>query len=297
MLRARGPGPLLPVDAGDDAAVLPGGRVVTIDSLVEGVHFHGDADPESLGHKVLAVSVSDILAMGALPDTAFLALSLPQVHLEWVDAFARGLATACAAYGVHLAGGDTTGSPGPRFLSLTLLGQLPRGRAPWTRSGARPGDRLLVTGNLGTAGGAWMRSQPSSEAVAALTRPSPPFGFVRDMPHGLVHAAMDLSDGLAVDLPRLCAASGCGARVQPERLPATPTVAADPERLMLQTRGGEDYQLLLAVPPEAKPALEALAASTDTRLTDVGQMVAEPGAELIGAAWPTPRFAHFGDGS
>ncbi len=297
MLRARGPGPSLPVDAGDDAAVLADGRVVTIDSLVEDVHFRGDADPEALGHKVLAVSVSDILAMGALPDTAFLALSLPQVDLEWIDALARGLAKACASYGVHLAGGDTTGSPGPRFLSLTLLGQLPRGRVPWTRSGARPGDRLLVTGNLGTAGGAWMQRHPSSEAMTALMRPSPPFAFAQGVPNGSVHGAMDLSDGLAVDLPRLCAASGCGARVHPKRLPATPAVAADPERLVLQTRGGEDYQLLLAVPPEAKPALEALATRTHTRLTDVGQVVAEPGVEFVGAAWPAPRFDHFREGS
>jgi len=297
MLRARPPGPDLPVDAGDDAAVLADGRVVTVDSMVEGVHFLADADPEALGHKVLAVSVSDVLAMGALPDTAFLALSLRAPSPSWLDAFATGLAAACRRWGVHLAGGDTTGSPGPSFLSLTLLGTLPGGRRPWTRRGARPGDRLLVTGTLGDAGGGWIHAEPSAHALEALARPEPPLAFVTAVANDRVHAAMDLSDGLAVDLERLCQASGCGARVVADRLPASAHVAEAPDRLLLQTRGGEDYQLLLAVAPDDVPSVRDAADRSGTLLTDIGAIVAGASAELVGASWPEARFHHFGTGA
>lgn len=285
------------MDAGDDAAVLPDGRVVTVDSLVEGVHFRADADPEALGHKVLAVSVSDVLAMGALPDTAFLALSLRAPAASWVDAFAAGLAEACRRWGVHLAGGDTTGSPGPTFLSLTLLGTLPEGRRPWTRRGARPGDRLLVTGTLGDAGGGWIHAEPSATAREALARPEPPLAFVAAVANDRVHAAMDLSDGLAVDLERLCQASGCGARVVADRLPASPEVSAAPDRLLLQTRGGEDYQLLLAVAPDDVPSIRDAAETTGILLTDIGEVLEGAAVELVGAPWPEARFQHFGEGA
>ncbi len=274
--------------------MLPGGLVVTVDSLVEGVHFTADADPHALGHKVLAASVSDVLAMGATPHTAFLAMSLPRATPAWIDAFADGLAQACARYGVHLAGGDTTGSPGPRFLSLTLLGSLRDPTHPWTRAGARPGDRLLVTGTLGDAGAGWMHREPSPGAREALGRPQPPFAFAQQLDPGLVHAAMDLSDGLALDLPRLCAASGVGARVEPSRLPASPEVAAASDRLTLQVCGGEDYQLLLAVPAGAVGPCLAAAEASGTRLTDIGVITAHTAVVLAGLDWPRRSFDHFG---
>ena len=281
------------MDAGDDAAILPGGACVTVDSMVEGVHFQTDADPADLAYKLLAVSVSDVLAMGALPQWVFMALSLPETPSEWVDAFAAGFAEACSDWQVHLAGGDTTGSPGPRFLSATLLGRVPEGRRPWLRSGAQPGDCLVVTGTLGDAGAGWLRESPPGWARAALDRPRPPIAFVRALPEGAVHAAMDLSDGLATDLPRLCKASSCGAWVDGAALPASPGVAADPQRLMLQTRGGEDYQLLLAVPPDALSTVQRVAEQTSTRVTVVGGVREEGGAQLLEGAWPAVRFSHF----
>lgn len=281
------------VDIGDDAAVRHDGVVITVDTLVEGVHFRGHHRPEDLGQKTLAVSVSDVVAMGARPDHAVLALSLPSGRRRWLDRFAAGLAQACASYGVDLVGGDTTRSPGPIVVTLTLLGTLTG--EPWRRDGAVVGDRLLVTGTLGLPGAGWMDATPTTAASRALAVPVPPYrvpdAFAAE--GIIVHAAMDLSDGLAVDAPRMAAASGVALRLRPEALPAHPEVAARSDRLALQTCGGEDYQLLIAVPPhEVGRAVEA-AARAGTTLTEIGEVVAGAGAYLVGAEWPSGAFDHF----
>ena len=295
VLRAQRPAPArVAVDIGDDAAVRDDGVVVTVDTLVQGRHFRADAPAATVGFKALAVSVSDVLSMGAKPEHAVLALSLPAGPGPWLDGFAAGLAEACARYDVDLIGGDTTGTDGPIVVSLTLLGKL-WGTA-WQRSGARPGDALLVTGALGLAGAGWMSPTPSEAAVAALQRPQPPLAFARAVAaSGLtVHAAMDLSDGLAMDAPRMARASGLALRIDPDALPVHPSLRDDPQRLRYAVCGGEDYQLLLAVAPHVVPHLHDRAAATDTRLTAIGTATPGRGADLIGRAWPAGSFDHFG---
>jgi len=281
------------VDLGDDAAVRPDGVVVTVDTLVEGVHFLQTTPAASLGAKVLAVSVSDVLAMGSVPEDAVLALSVRDEDPVWLEAFAEGLGRACARYEVDLIGGDTTSSPGPTVISLTLLGRLLG--EPWRRDGARPGDRLLVSGTLGLAGAGWLDDAPSPAARQALADPSPPAPLPAAFHEAgvRVHAAMDLSDGLAIDAARLAVASQVALHIHPDALPATAEVAARPDRLRLQTCGGEDYQLLLVVPPSDVDAAIAAARSVGVVLTEIGQARAGSGAHLVGACWPDAAFTHF----
>jgi len=295
VLREQRPAPArVAVDIGDDAAVRHDGVVVTVDTLVQGRHFRAEAPAETVGFKTLAVSVSDVLSMGARPEHAVLALSLPARQGPWLDGFAKGLAEACAHYDVDLIGGDTTGTDGPIVVSLTLLGRL-WGTA-WQRSGALPGDALLVTGELGLAGAGWMSAIPSEAAVAALQRPHPPVAFARALAaSGIpVHAAMDLSDGLATDAPRMARASGLALHIDPDALPVHPSLRDDPQRLRYALCGGEDYQLLLAVAPHVVPQLHDVAAATDTRLTVIGSAAAGEGANVIGQAWPSGSYDHFG---
>ncbi|MCB9665615.1 MAG: thiamine-phosphate kinase [Alphaproteobacteria bacterium] len=278
------------VDAGDDAAVLSDGTAVTVDTLVEGVHWDDRLAPEDVGFKALAVSVSDLAAMGVPPRWAVLSLALPAVDAPWVEAFAEGLADACDRWGVRLVGGDTVRTAGPRVVTLTLAGRA--GPPPLRRAGARPGDTVWVTGTLGLAGLGWRADRPPPEALAALRRPEPPLAFALELAaDGLATAAMDLSDGLARDLPRLCAASGVGAVVRPEALPGHPDLG--PDALAHQTRGGEDYQLLFTADPAHRAALLALARAHDLRLTAIGHVTEAHGARLEGRDWPPTAFAHF----
>jgi thiamine-monophosphate kinase len=292
-IHPRGAGLL--VEVGDDAAVRHDGVVVTVDALVQGRHFTDDTPASDIGHKLLAVSVSDVWAMGATPEHAVLALSLgPLADDGWVDGFARGLQQASERYGVHLIGGDTVGTEGPTTLSLTLLGRA--GPTVWRRSGAEPGDVLLITGQLGLAGAGWMLPSPPQEALRALRRPDPPVGFARALASaGLdVHAAMDLSDGLATDAPRMAEASGVQLRFHPGRLPVHPLLGGRADALRLATCGGEDFQLLLAVAPDAVDAVLRLGDDTGTQVSVVGEVGPGEGAELVGRPWPSGAFDHFG---
>lgn len=265
-----------------------------MDALLEGVHFDHRLSAADVGYKAIAASVSDVCAMGATPSWATLALSLPQERSAWVESFAAGLAEACAAFGVALVGGDTTASPGPVVVSVTMGGDL-LGRA-WLRSGAGVGDDLWVTGTLGSAGAGWRLQAPSASALASLRRPVPPVAFGRALARQqLVTAAMDLSDGLAADLVRLCAASGRSARLD---LTALPLDTALPDALDHALRGGEDYQLLFTARPRHREALLAAARVADVRLTHIGAMTADAPPQVRapdGAPldWPAPAFDHF----
>jgi thiamine-monophosphate kinase len=308
----------LAVSLGDDAAVLdaPADRqiVVTTDMLIERVHFRRDwSDPYSIGWKAAAVNLSDIAAMGADPTFAFVSLGIPPDEpVESLDRLYDGFSDCLNRYGARLAGGDTNASPDVLVLSVTLLGSIPKSEA-LTRSGARPGDILLVTGTLGnSAGGLALLTEhgfPRAEKISqtlvqAHRRPQPRIfaGRAAAATHK-VRAAMDLSDGLAGDVRKLCAASGVGARIETAQLPisdelrqAAESLGADPVHLALE--GGEDYELLLAVPPgdveAVKQALEAAGVSVSAigEIIKGGQHIVTPdGAEMDDAAL---GWDHFG---
>jgi len=268
---------------------------VTVDTMVQGVHWDSRLAPADVGFKAVAASVSDLAACGARPRWMLLSLSLPRRPEPdaWVAKLRVGLSEACAAFGVHLVGGDVTAVPhgAPRVVSTTLEGRCVA--APLTRSGARAGDLLWVTGTCGLAGAGWMDPAPAPAALDALRRPVPPLPFALALAaSGHATAAMDLSDGLATDLPRLARASGVAIEVDPARLPAHPTIAGHPQRRRYQLAGGEDYQLLFTAPSAKRAAIEELAASLDTQVTAVGSVREGSGATATDGAWPRP-FAHF----
>jgi len=282
----------LAVAIGDDAAVLdvPLGRqvVVTTDLLLEGVHFRRDwSGFDDIGWKAAAVSLSDIAAMGADPTFAFVSLAFgPDEQVEDLDALYRGLSDCLARYGARLAGGDTNRTTGGLVLNVAQLGTVPQGRA-WTRAGGRAGDVLLVTGTLGdSAGGLALLTRLGADEAARLSpilvaahrRPSPRLEAARTLQKaGVVRAAMDISDGLAGDLPKLCAASGCGAQVDLAVLPVSDALRGAQGVLgqsaaEVALAGGEDFELLLAVAPGDVDAARAAVAATGMRLTAIGEL-------------------------
>ncbi len=280
---------LVDVDAGDDTAVLTDGTLVTTDTMVEGVHWDHRATAEDVGWKLVAVNVSDVAAMGGRPTWATLSVCLPRpLDCVWIEGFARGLHAACAKWGVQLIGGDTTRSPGPAVVSLTLAGRASR---PLTRSGACPGDDIWVTGVPGTAAMGFHHGGPG---LHALHRPDPPVELaVALAASGCVSAAMDLSDGLATDLPRLCRRSGVGAQIDPTALPSNAILVSPPDSLAEAMAFGDDYELLFTAKPADRPAVLQLAQAAGVRVTAIGRITAGSSVGLVGQAWPTPGFAHF----
>lgn len=270
---------------GDDAALLrPAAElelVVTVDAIVAGRHFPLATPPRSIGHRALAVNLSDIAAMGASPTWATLALTLPEADPKWLEEFAAGFAELARAHGVALVGGDTTA--GPLTISVQLIGTVPRGTA-LRRDGAREGDLLVVTGTLGDSGAGLALAQGrlvthEHAAAAELRRrfdyPTPRVEFGQQAREAAT-AAMDLSDGLAGDLPKLAAASGLGAQVDLERLPLSPallSVSSLEQARDWALGAGDDYELLLAVPPSKEQALEAEARQLNLRLTTIGRLI------------------------
>lgn len=284
------------VDAGHDCAVLRDGLALTVDSLVEGIHFDERSSPEDVGWKVVAVSVSDLGATRARPEWMVLALSMPDRtdRERWVEGLSRGIGEACRQFGVYLVGGDVTAVPpgGPIFVSATLGGRCPG--PPRSRAGASSGDDVWVTGWPGLAGAGWMSAVPPAEALAALRRPVPPLAF--SLALDTATAAMDLSDGLAADLPRLCAASGVGAEIDPDALPVHPALAGSADRLRFGTVGGDDYELLFTAAPSDAPGIRALAAQGGVPVHRIGRIVAGSAARLVGTPWPEAAFSHFRSG-
>jgi thiamine-monophosphate kinase len=269
---------------GDDAAVLalpPGADLVAaVDTIVAGRHFPEATDARSIGHRALAVNLSDLAAMGATPAWATLALTLPNADPAWLERFSAGLLDLADASGVALVGGDTT--RGHLTVSVQILGHVPRGTA-LRRSGAREGDLLAVTGTLGDSGAglAFVTHPPPNAPSAAVQSlierfnyPTPrvQFGVAA---RGIATAAMDLSDGLVGDLPKLAQASGLAAHIAVERLPLSDAIrAAVPMARALEwaLSAGDDYELLLSVPPPRYRELEAAAAQLNLTLTAVGEM-------------------------
>ena len=275
---------------GDDCALLrpPAGSIlaVSMDTLVEGRHFRRGADPVSLGHKALAVNLSDLAAMGAEPAWVTLALTMPTADTDWLRGFVEGFSALAAQHGVQLVGGDTT--RGPLSITLQAHGFVEEDSA-LTRSGGRPGDRLFVSGRIGDAALALARAtnSPSSAEEAGylqqhLDRPMPRVALGRLL-RRRAGAAIDLSDGLLADLGHVCSASGLGARVELGRVPVSQAVAAEctAGRWQYALAGGDDYELLFSV-PEAKVAdVLRLCSGADQPVQEIGCLVDEPGIVLV----------------
>jgi thiamine-monophosphate kinase len=304
--------PAVRVGIGDDAAVVaptPGMELaLSVDMLVEGRHFLPDVDPAALGHKTLAVNLSDMAAVGATPRWALLAGALPDNDEHWLGAFAGGLFALAGRYRVALIGGDTT--RGPRNLCVTIIGELPAGSA-LTRAGARPGDDVLVSGRLGDAALALAALQGRAtldEATLAALRirlewPEPRVTLGERL-RGVATAALDVSDGLTGDLGHVLDASRVGAEIDLACIPCAPSLTAllaSPQRplaLACLLAGGDDYELCFTAPPVARPQLAALAIELSLPLTRIGSITAERGLRVRDEAGrellPLPQaFDHF----
>ena len=307
-IRARLPvaAPFVFIGIGDDAAVIEPDRnaleVMTTDSQVEGVHFDlAFVDPADVGHKALAVNLSDVAAMGATPRVALLSLILPPaLPAKALDGLIDGLAALARRYNVSVVGGNLSRSPGPLVVDITLTGSVHRRRV-LTRAGGRPGDELYVTGSLGGAAAALRLlrdDRTRAGAVARLTvrflRPEPRvrFGMLIGR-NRAASACIDLSDGLADGVRQIGKASGVGAVIVAGDVPVEPGAT-----LQDALSGGEDYELLFAVPPKLRRRFEAVRRQAgDLTVTRIGQLTAD-GAFLMESARTTEKlpegFAHFG---
>ncbi|WP_068636255.1 thiamine-phosphate kinase [Thauera butanivorans] len=288
---------------GDDAALLsarPGMQLaVSTDMLVSGTHFFADTDPQDLGWKTLAVNVSDLAAMGAEPRWAFLALALPAADEDWITAFARGFYACADAFGVDLAGGDTT--RGPLNLSVTIIGEVPAGAAIG-RAGARAGDDLWVSGQPGLAalGLAALRGEVDLDppgrqgCIAALQRPQPRVALGLAL-RGLASAMLDVSDGLLGDLAHVLAQSGAGAVIDSAALPLAALLATsapeDKARACLLA-GGDDYELLFTAAASARADIDALSRRLALPLHRIGRITGRAGECLLRTADGEEQVLH-----
>lgn len=290
---------------GDDAALLqvPPGRLLAVatDTLNIDVHFPGDTGAAELGWKSLAVNLSDLAAMGAQPAWATLSLSLPHAGEPWLDAFLDGFLDLATRHDVALVGGDTT--RGPLSVSVTVHGFVEAGAA-LRRDGAREGDDIWVSGTLGDAAAAlaqWRAGGAGDpELRARLDRPVPRVEAGLALA-GMAHAAIDVSDGLLADLGHVCSASGVGAEVRLDALPASPLLLKrfDAQaRAALQATGGDDYELCFTAAPARRDAIVGIARRCDVPLTRIGCIVAGTGVRALhpdGTEWHPERsgYTHF----
>jgi thiamine-monophosphate kinase len=294
-----GPGAL---DLLDDAAVFtpPPERdlVVAADAMVAGVHFLPDDPPGLVGKKLLRVNLSDVAAMGATPLGYLMTVSAPRGTSDaWFAAFAAGLGEDQDRFGVSLLGGDTTSTPGPITLSLTILGTVARGRAI-RRIGARAGHSIWLTGTIGDAalGLAALRGKladPTGHLAARYRLPEPRLGLRLA---GIAAASIDVSDGLVQDLKHLCRAGGVRAEVDAEAVPLSEAArAAGPDWSATCLTGGDDYELLLAVPSEREGALSVAAQEARIPVTRIGRFVNGAPEVVVRSADGVPlRFASGG---
>jgi thiamine-monophosphate kinase len=297
---------------GDDAALLaptPGCEIAaSVDMLVEGRHFFAGAEPKALGHKTLAVNLSDMAAMGATPRWALLAGALPSADAAWLGAFARGFFALADLHGVDLVGGDTT--RGPLNLCVTILGEVPAGEA-LRRGGAHAGDSIWVSGRLGDAGLALahragrvrLHDAELASCEHALARPAPRVALGLAL-RGVASAAIDVSDGLVGDLGHLLRASRLGATIELDTVPRSAALerqlssGARDAALQCLLAGGDDYELCFTAPAARDADIAALAGPLDIALTRIGVATSASGLHVRDAAGraldPLPRaFDHF----
>ena len=299
---------------GDDCALLqpsPGMQLaISTDMLVEGRHFLSTVDPVRLGHKALAVNLSDLAACGAKPMAFTLSLALPSVDEAWLEGFSRGMFALADEHGCELVGGDTT--RGPLNISITVFGEVPPGAA-LLRSGAKAGDDLWVSGTLGDArlalevfrGTLSLPAEAFALARARMEAPSPRVALGQSL-RGIASAAADVSDGLLGDLSHILRASGVGARVDAdaavERIALRSMPASDIGIDMLRLcalSGGDDYELVFTAPAGAREAVERAGRDSQTAVARIGHIEAEPGVRIVDAdgaalAQRFTSFDHFG---
>lgn len=301
-----GSGPGVIRGIGDDCAELavPGGQhlIQSVDTLVSGVHFLPDIPAEDLGWRAMAVSASDLAAAGATPWNALLAITLPQSDEVWLEGFARGLGEACRAFELPLVGGDSTA--GPLTITLLVQGLCPRGKS-LTRSGARAGDLICVSGTLGDAGEAlqWLQSdaRTDSEAVTAVKhrylRPMPRLGLGLSLRQH-ASACIDLSDGLLADLGHIMKSSAVGGTLDLSEIPmsaALRSLAGD-KALQLALTAGDDYELCFTWPEQAGDPRQLDSAGVP--ISVIGRIEAEPGLRFENPPenWLAPAsqgYSHF----
>ncbi|OUM02575.1 thiamine-phosphate kinase [Variovorax sp. JS1663] len=302
-----------PLGVGDDCALLapcPGMQLaVSMDMLVEGRHFLSTVDPARLGHKALAVNLSDLAACGAKPLAFTLALALPAADEAWLEGFSRGLFALADAHGCELVGGDTT--RGPLNICITVFGEVPAGAA-LLRSGAKPGDDLWASGTLGDArlalevfrGTLELPAAAFAQARRRMEQPEPRVALGQAL-RGIATAAVDLSDGLVGDLGHILEASGVGATVDADAACALIGIdgAALLDPVLRRTcalAGGDDYELLFTAPPSAAEAVREAGRRCATPVARIGHVEATPGLRIVDAtgapiAQALTPFDHFPD--
>lgn len=279
----------------DDAAIVDTSdgldRIVTADTVVEGVHFLSSDPPARIAQKALRVNLSDLAAMGCTPEVFTLALHLPRsVDDDWVAGLARGFRDDQAQYGITLIGGDTVSSDGPAMLSITAIGKIGRGEA-LQRSGAADGDDIYITGTVGDAGlglrilqdtaGHEMRGVDRQAAIDRYQLPEPRVGFGPALV-GLASACIDVSDGLVADLEHVAAASGLAAQLKLGEVPWSPAVLAArdyPETD--RVTAGDDYELLFTAPADRRTAIDQISSAADMPVRRIGRMAVGGGVNVL----------------
>jgi thiamine-monophosphate kinase len=281
-------------DLGDDAAVLKaagGDIVVTTDAIVEGVHFLPDDPPDTIARKALRVNLSDLAAKGAAPAGFVLTLALRSADDAWLQPFARGLGEDASHFGCPLLGGDTVSTPGPKMISITAFGRVAQGKMV-RRSGAKPGDRVVATGTIGDAalgldiltGGAAATvladDAAAREMLVGRYRLPQPRNALAEAIRDHASAAIDVSDGLAGDLAKLCAASGVSAVIDARSVPlsagATTLLARGAVGIEAIVSGGDDYEILCAIPENRLEAFAHAAGQVGVAATCIGTVIAGP---------------------
>ncbi|MGJ7606154.1 thiamine-phosphate kinase [Variovorax sp. LT1R20] len=297
-----------PLGVGDDCALLapaPGMQLaVSSDMLVEGRHFLSTVEPARLGHKALAVNLSDLAACGAKPLAFTLALALPGVDEHWLEGFSRGLFALADEHGCELVGGDTT--RGPLNICITVFGEVPAGAA-LLRSSARAGDDIWVSGTLGDArlalevfrGTIALPADAFAQARMRMEQPTPRVALGQAL-RGIASSAVDVSDGLVGDLGHILGSSNVGATLDADAAVSTVAAAGTPGlgAEMLRTcalSGGDDYELVFTAPPSARAAVEQAGKDSATRVTRIGRIDAEAGLRIVDASGApvSQRFGSF----
>jgi thiamine-monophosphate kinase len=294
----------------DDAAILRPAEgaelVVTTDTIVAGVHYIGDEPPGLVAQKLLRVNLSDLAAKGARPVAYTLNIALPpELEDAWLERFCAGLAADQQRFGIALAGGDSVATPGPVTLTITAFGEIAAG-GMLRRSGARPGDRIYVSGTIGDGALGLKVLRGRLAGIAASQRDALVERYRLPQPRvacgarlvGIAHAAMDISDGLVADLGHIADMSGVAAVVEAASVPLSTAAAAaleiEPEMRDAVLGGGYDYELLFTAPPDAASSIAALAAELGLPLTAIGRIEAGRGVRVVDAAGAEIALARAG---